>query len=203
MGDCSVCYSILPKTGKMKTYTGIALLAIIISFGFYQKNPLMDAMYQYQMQMQDHSMTGDPDYDFANMMITHRKGGISMANIEISEGTDPKVRDLASDIKESQMKDTDFLKEFIYAHRNTETDTSFVQAMKTHLEKSNNDMQNSMQMKGNTDQLFRTLMAIHHEHSEEMIRIYLKHGKHETLKALAQKMLSSHKSQRILLESIQ
>ncbi len=187
----------------MKIYRGIAVFAIIVSFGFYQKNPLMDVMHQYQMQMQNHSMTGDPDYDFATMMISHHKGGISMANIEIADGTDPKVRSLAEEIKESQLKDTDFLKEFLNAHRNTETDTTFVQEMKTHLEKSNNDMQNSMQMKGNTDQLFRTLMAIHHEHSEEMIQIYLKHGKHETLKALAQKMLSEHKSQRVLLESIQ
>jgi uncharacterized protein (DUF305 family) len=186
----------------MKKRMGIVLVVIIISFGFYQKNPLMDVMYQHRMQMQNHSMTGDPDYDFATMMSTHHKGGISMANIEISDGTDARIRNLAEEIKVSELRDTDILKEFLNAHKNTDTNPAFIQEMKTFLEKSNNDMQNSMQMKGNTDQLFRTLMAIHQEQGEELIRIYLKHGKHETLKALAQKMLIEQEKHRALLESI-
>lgn len=187
----------------MKIKWAIALAAMIISFGFSQKNPLMDVMHQHRMQIQNIALTGDPDYDFANMMLAHHKGGISMANIEISEGTDSRIQQLAEEIKQSQQKDTDVLKEFTNAHKNTEPDEAFLREMKSHLEKSNNDMQNSMQMTGNTDQLFRTLMSIHHEHGSEIIRIYLKHGKHETLKALAQKMLSDKEKQRVLLESIQ
>lgn len=176
---------------------------IWISFGFIQKNPLMDVMHQHRMQMQSHTLTGDPDYDFATMMLLHHKGGVSMANIEIGEGTDAKIRNLAEAIKESQLKDTDVLKEFISAHKNSEPDTAFLREMKAQLDDSNNDMQNTMQMRGNTDQLFRTLMAIHHEHGEALMRIYLKYGKYETLKALAQKMLQEHENQRIMLENFQ
>lgn len=181
----------------------ITLGVIWISFGFIQKNPLMDVMHRHRMQMQSQTLTGDPDYDFATMMLLHHKGGVSMANIEIGEGSDAGIRNLAEAIKVSLLKDTDILKEFLNAHRDSEPDTAFLQDMKIHLENSNNDMQNTMQMKGNTDQLFRTLMAIHHEHGEEIMRVYLKYGKHETLKTLGQKMLQEHEKQRILLESFQ
>ena len=43
-------------------------------------------------------MSGDPDHDFASMMIPHHQGAIDMAKIEILYGKDPVLRRLAQEI---------------------------------------------------------------------------------------------------------
>ena len=43
-------------------------------------------------------MTGDPDHDFASMMIPHHQGAIDMAKVEVLHGKDPVLRRLAQEI---------------------------------------------------------------------------------------------------------
>ncbi len=43
-------------------------------------------------------MTGDPDHDFAAMMIPHHQGAIDMAKAELLYGTNPVLRRLAQGI---------------------------------------------------------------------------------------------------------
>lgn len=43
-------------------------------------------------------MSGDPDRDFANMMIPHHQGAIDMAKVEMLYGKDPVLRRLAQEI---------------------------------------------------------------------------------------------------------
>lgn len=43
-------------------------------------------------------MTGDPDRDFASMMIPHHQGAIDMAKVEVLYGKDPVLRRLAQEI---------------------------------------------------------------------------------------------------------
>ena len=51
------------------------------------------------MDRMDHAMmvppSGDPDRDFAAMMIPHHQGAIDMATIELKYGRDPVLRRLA------------------------------------------------------------------------------------------------------------
>jgi uncharacterized protein (DUF305 family) len=49
--------------------------------------------------------TGKPDADFARMMIPHHQGAIDMAKIELQYGTDPELRQLATDIVAAQEKE--------------------------------------------------------------------------------------------------
>jgi uncharacterized protein (DUF305 family) len=48
--------------------------------------------------MKEASMTGDPDYDFALMMIPHHQGAIDMAKVELLYGKNPVLRRLAQEI---------------------------------------------------------------------------------------------------------
>jgi len=49
--------------------------------------------------------TGNPDRDFAAMMIAHHEGAIEMAKVELQYGTDPRLRRLAQEIIVTQQSE--------------------------------------------------------------------------------------------------
>lgn len=49
--------------------------------------------------------TGNPDADFAAMMILHHQGAIEMAKVELLYGTDPRLRRLAQGIIVTQQSE--------------------------------------------------------------------------------------------------
>ena len=49
--------------------------------------------------------TGNPDKDFVVMMIPHHQGAVDMAKVELQYGTDPELRQLATDIVAAQEKE--------------------------------------------------------------------------------------------------
>jgi uncharacterized protein (DUF305 family) len=61
------------------------------------------------MMRMDHGMnvpmTGDPDRDFARMMIPHHAGAIDMAQAELRFGKDERLRRLAQDIVSAQRQE--------------------------------------------------------------------------------------------------
>jgi uncharacterized protein (DUF305 family) len=58
-------------------------------------------------------MTGKPDADFALMMIPHHQGAIDMAKVELQYGTDPELRQLATDIVAAQDKEIEQMKAWL------------------------------------------------------------------------------------------
>ena len=55
-------------------------------------------------------MTGDPDHDFAAMMIPHHQGAIDMAKVELVHGKNPALRRLAQEISVTQRSEIDVLR---------------------------------------------------------------------------------------------
>jgi len=53
--------------------------------------------------------SGDIDHDFAMMMKMHHESALDMAEVELQQGKDPKMRSMAKKIIESQKKE---IKEF-------------------------------------------------------------------------------------------
>jgi uncharacterized protein (DUF305 family) len=54
--------------------------------------------------------TGDPDRDFAAMMIPHHQGAIDMAKVQLQFGRDPILRRLAQAIIVEQQQEIDLMR---------------------------------------------------------------------------------------------
>jgi len=61
-------------------------------------------------EMRRAPMTGDPDHDFAVMMIPHHQGAIDMAKAELLYGKDPVLRRLAQEILVTQASEIDVMR---------------------------------------------------------------------------------------------
>jgi uncharacterized protein (DUF305 family) len=88
-------------TGNQAAPSSPAQVSTVKPFGM-----LMDeAMVKMDDAMKGAPMTGDPDHDFAAMMIPHHQGAIDMAKAELLYGRDPILRRLAQEILVTQMSE--------------------------------------------------------------------------------------------------
>jgi uncharacterized protein (DUF305 family) len=81
-----------------------------------------DAMFASQMtqamERMDAGMmaakpTGDPDRDFAAMMIPHHQGAVDMAKVQLIYGRDPVLRRLAQAIIVEQQQEIELMQRFL------------------------------------------------------------------------------------------
>ena len=66
---------------------------------------LNQAMISMDTAMSSTPMIGNPDVDFAVMMIAHHQGAIDMAKVELRYGTDSRLRRLAQEIIVTQQSE--------------------------------------------------------------------------------------------------
>ena len=75
----------------------------------------MDSMQMHKSMMsgmkgmESMKASGDTDHDFATMMKMHHQSALDMANMELQQGKDPVLRNMAKAIIKSQTKE---IKEF-------------------------------------------------------------------------------------------
>ena len=60
--------------------------------------------------------SGNPDADFARMMIPHHQGAIDMAKVELQFGKDLRLRRLAQEIIVTQQSEIDVMRAALYAY---------------------------------------------------------------------------------------
>jgi hypothetical protein len=70
---------------------------------------LTQAMTSMNIAMSSVPMTGNPDIDFAIIMIPHHQGAIEMAKTELQYGTDPRLRRLAQEIIVTQQSEIELM----------------------------------------------------------------------------------------------
>jgi uncharacterized protein (DUF305 family) len=76
----------------------------------------MQTAMQNMQQGMDMPMSGDPDPDFAQMMIPHHQGAIEMVRIELESGKDSQLRQMAQKIIEDPEREIAALKEWLAQH---------------------------------------------------------------------------------------
>ncbi|HEX2970269.1 MAG TPA: DUF305 domain-containing protein [Bacteroidales bacterium] len=188
------------KSGRLV----IAMFMTLISISVFaqQGMRLMGPMHETLSELSAVKMTGDPDYDFATMISTHHKGGIEMLNEEISNGSDHEVKALAQRIKTNQEKELEELQKFVSDKTESQSNDEFMKEMTKILSKAKEQMSMNMNLTGNIDRDFITLMSIHHEHGIDMVNAELKYGKDEDLKSLARRMLEDQEKERKELDAL-
>lgn len=75
------------------------------------------SMTKSMKDMESMAMTGDADHDFAMMMKKHHQGALEMANIELQEGKDPTLRNMAKEIVTSQKKEIKEFDDWLAKHK--------------------------------------------------------------------------------------
>ncbi len=149
---------------------------------------LMTTMHSMMDKMGGHQMTGDFDLDFANMMIEHHKGAIEMSNIELTKGTDAKMKSMAQNIIAKQTEEINMLQKAIANHK-----SSGMKHAEGFMQKSMAEMKTkmgSMQMSNNTDKDFATMMILHHEEAIKMAKVEVENAMNPALKKIAQKTIT-------------
>lgn len=63
---------------------------------------MKDSMVRMSAGMHSAPVNGNPDHDFATVMIPHHQGGIDMAKAELQYGKDPAMRKVAQDLINDQ-----------------------------------------------------------------------------------------------------
>src|SRR5262245_47212892 len=75
---------------------------------------MMQAMARMDAGMMAAKPTGNPDHDFAAMMIPHHQGAIDMAKIELMYGRDPVLRRLAQGIIVEQQQEIELMQRSLH-----------------------------------------------------------------------------------------
>jgi len=150
-------------------------------------NGLMKSMNDMMDKMHSMQMTGDFDVDFTNMMVEHHQGALDMAEIEASQGKNETMKSKAQEILTKQKKEQQELKDFVQSYK-----PSGMKHGKGDIQKSMSKMMEkmkSMQMSGDVDKDFATMMASHHQDGIDMAKMELKNGMSDKLKKMAQKSI--------------
>ena len=146
-------------------------------------NGLMSSMKTMMDKMSSMNISGDFDLDFANMMIEHHHGAISMSEIEVANGTDEKMKSMAQKIITKQKDEIVQLQEIIKNHQSSGMKHGEGELKKMHTEMKAE--MNGMQMNGNTDKDFAMMMKAHHEGAVKMFKAELTNGMNDRLKQMA------------------
>lgn len=154
-------------------------------------NDLMHAMSGTMAKMNELEMTGVFDLDFANMMILHHQAAIDMSKVEIAQGRDEQIVEMAQSIQTLQTAQTLQMKQFVDNYKTpvVKTGTTKTQLILVVIMKAMMNKMNNMSMTGHTDRDFIAMMIPHHRSAVMMAEKELRHGESPALKKLAQQMI--------------
>ena len=162
-------------------------------------SPLMASMNDMMAKMDAMKMKGNTDHDFAHMMLEHHKGAVAMADIELRDGKDATMRQMAEKIKADQQKEIGEMEPIAERLDSAPTNYKpqdpadpFTAQMKASMDGM---MKNMPQMVADPDMNFNMLMTVHHQSAVDMAKAELAHGKDSKLKEMAQMMIDAQQKE--------
>ena len=162
-------------------------------------SPLMASMNDLMAKMNAMKMKGNTDHDFSHMMMEHHKGAIAMADIELRDGKDATMKQMAAKIKADQQKEIGELSPIAERldsapnnYKPLDPADPFTSQMKASMDGM---MKNMPPMVANPDMNFNMMMTVHHQSAVEMAQAELAHGRDTKLKEMAQKMVDAQQKE--------
>ena len=162
-------------------------------------SPQLVAMNEMMTKMHAEKPKGNTDHDFAHHMLAHHQGAVVMADIQLRDGKDATMRQLAEKIKADQQQEIVALEAAATRLDNAPTNykpqdpaDSFTSKMKASMDGM---MQNMPKTVANPDMNFNMLMTVHHQSAVDMAKAELDHGKDTKLKAMAQLMITAQEKE--------
>lgn len=140
---------------------------------------LMKAHENMMKKMQAMKLSGDADIDFAKMMKQHHTSGIEMAEVEIKNGKNAGIKNVAKENIESSKNDIKIFTSFLKKNK-PQIESDFGEEAMRMME----DMSVSMDEK-NVDVHFADMMIAHHKLAMEMAEAYLETGEEDEIKKTA------------------
>ncbi|MES2005512.1 MAG: DUF305 domain-containing protein [Bacteroidota bacterium] len=150
---------------------------------------LMGSMKSMMDKMSSMKMTGDPDMDFAGMMIEHHQGAIDMSEAQIKSGTNEKLKAMAQNIITKQKGEQNNLRDIVKKTKPMKMEMGQGDALNNFMNEMKGNM-NAMEMSGNTDKDFIRMMISHHESAIKMAKSELATGMNSSLKQMAKNMIA-------------
>jgi uncharacterized protein (DUF305 family) len=181
------------NSGKKVTREGSESIEAGDSVIRNQQNPMRemhDAMSSSMKQMKNVSPTGDPDQDFVLIMKPHHQGAIDMAKAELAGGKDSIMKAKAQMIMDAQQSEIMKFDEFIRNNKPSGNSDYGQKAMGMMTEMKDIKMESS-----SLDAMFASMMIPHHKDAVNMAREYLKVGKDEAIRTIANNIISSQQKE--------
>ncbi|UYZ61345.1 DUF305 domain-containing protein [Hymenobacter latericus] len=162
-------------------------------------SPQLAAMNAMMQKMHAMPMKGNTDHDFAHHMLEHHKGAVVMADLQLRDGKDATMRQLAEKIKADQQREIAALEAAATRLDNAPTNYQpndpndpFSSKMKASMDGM---MKNMPRPVADPDMNFNMLMTVHHQSAVDMAKAELAHGKDTKLKEMAQQMIDAQEKE--------
>jgi uncharacterized protein (DUF305 family) len=161
-----------------------------------EKNVMMQAMDESMMAMHKAKQTGNPDYDFASMMIPHHEGAIVMAEAIVKNGKSTELISFANQVIMAQKKEIKMFQDFLKTASQKPSDKA--NEFKTALNNSMNPMMAGMSKVKLTDNIendFVALMIPHHQSAVDMAKAYLPYSNNAHIQLMAEDIIKAQENE--------
>ncbi|WP_296405193.1 DUF305 domain-containing protein [Psychrobacter sp.] len=163
----------------------------------------MDSMNNMHEDMMKGTTANNADVAFAKEMLSHHKGAVEMAKIQLKYGKDETMRKLAEDIIAAQENEINQMNNWLASNPDTEE-----QVYTKEMQKAYNDSMMPMHadmMQGiqseDADMAFAKSMLPHHKGAVAMAKVQLKYGKDKEMRQLAQNIIYAQQSEIELMQN--
>ena len=180
--------------------TALALCASVLLFAACKKddghgtthgdNALLKIMHDMHTSMDTMTTTQDPDHDFAMMMKVHHTGAVSMANYELSNGTDATIKGMAQHMKDDQTREIVQLDSFMMAHTPTGNSQAMVDSLDASMMRMSTQT-DAQTLKAQSDHDFAHLMIVHHQSAIDMAKAAKMYAQTTFIKNMADMIIAA------------
>jgi uncharacterized protein (DUF305 family) len=161
-----------------------------------EKNVMMQAMDESMMAMHKAKQTGNPDYDFASMMIPHHEGAIVMAEAIVKDGKSAELISFANKVIDAQKREIKVLQDFLKTA--SQKPSNDAENFKTALTNSMNPMMdgmNKVKLTNNIENDFVALMIPHHQSAVDMAKAYLPYSNNADIQLMAKDIIKAQEQE--------